>query len=526
MKTKLLNTKLILSTALTTALFSITSQACEMSKETVKGIYIQPDSQYLHFGEGPETHGPITANIYKCQKSAGKYLMFSLGTARPGLASDVSNITYDGKITKQNCRIENSNFVKEDLNTLVESSLRKQFQTIRQCLYLRVRDLNRTPIQFKQKQTSCRMKEQTNGTVTMEGDYCFIKINPRQELQVSIEVKQDCLNPEFLAYSKIDLQDINLFMNAWITSDDSGVDPDAQYIRSLPSRAVFLPSTKNLKLSENPSRPEIAFPSTYKTDINPGNITIQKTGVNRYNLDFSLEVQNRSQSTCVQNLPCTSPSNYQAPVAGEVELNQIINGKKEYVTSYWHIGEAPAQWQGLLKNENLTILENVELKKGQQYEMTFTMLDPYDDYRLALRKRSEIKFNLPTPNETLDNVQPTPIMDNSRSMDGLSPINTSMIKFSVDSMIEQLNTALRSSRVSIFWPQIYSQSCVPSTGQCLSLGKGPALVDIKVQFTLGDLDPNTQVFKLQNIQIKKQSSVMASYQKSVKALPTYKCDVN
>ncbi|MFN8845452.1 MAG: hypothetical protein ACK5W9_01250 [Bdellovibrionales bacterium] len=499
-----------------------------MLKPDKSEIYINPDLQYVHFGNKLETTGPITSEIFKCQKSSGKHLMFSIGVKRASVFSDVEHISYDGQYKQNQCTFKNSNLdnADQDFEKQVAHQIHKQHHFIRSCLYLRVRDLGRTPLDFKPNQAACRMRAQTSGTIIMDGDYCFAKINRQQHLQLSVEVKQNCLNSEYLKSQNISAQDLDLVVNTWVAGDDSGVSSDLEYLRSIPVKVSLLPSSKLLSKSENLNKSEIEFPDTYNVNIHQGPFSLQNVGTDRFNIDYSLEVSNRSDDICVNGLPCTNVSNYTVPVAGQIELSEIINSQEEYIKSWPFLSQAPAQYQGVLKNSITPVIEKFKFDPRKIYQVTFKMLDPYEDYWFALNRIVAIKFNLPTPNESLDNIQSTPTTEVLGEFKALSSLPSSMVRHAISRSIEELNAVLRNGGNRNMWPPRYDNICFGDVKNCSPLEKLPEIVNLKIRFRVKGVDPLSGKMIFQSIQIQKWEKGQKVKIKHSENLPEHSCEPN
>jgi hypothetical protein len=502
-------------------------QACMMSKVDRNQIFMRPDLQFLHIGTKMSSMGPITSEINGCQKSEGQFLMFSIGVKRPGLVTDVDNISYDGIISENSCRIERSTFKggysqKEEAQAII-----KQLAAVRQCLYLRVRNLNEKPIEFEPEQTACKVTEQKDKTIILQGDYCFLPVQSDTQLQVSIETKQECLKPEYLAKKKISAQDIEIVANAWLAEDNSGSSTSIEYLQSMSVRFGILASEKTIPLAENFIKKEVQYPTQYNVDINPGSLILQKVGDRRYNIDFSLEVKNRTKEVCVADQACSSVANYQAPVAGQVELFELQGTKPEYMYGWPFLAVAAPQYQGLVKNVIRPTLEKKEFEPNSKYRLVYTMYNPEQDYRSALKKLQARQFTVPSVSETLESLPMAPVMGSNSMQQNMPGFPTSMLLEAAYNVTTEFRKATRQGKDTILWPLYYTQICNgvgdSKAMRCVEARSLPEVVTITIDFTTGKLDPGTSILALKTISATKKSTILPELS-DLNSLPRYRCD--
>jgi hypothetical protein len=508
--------------------FPKTSLACEMTKEDRNEIYINPDLNFLHYGSKSKSAGPITTEIVNCRKSDGKFLMLSLGLKNSSLISDVSHLSYDGRfVSDMQCSISHANSIFPNIASFEQrfkKNLQSQFKALRSCLYFRVRDFNKEPIHINNNQAACRVTPGPDATFALEGDFCFIKVNPRAHLQLAVEVKQECRNSDFLVAHNISAQDLNLVANTWIAGDDSGQSNDLEYVRSIPIKVSLLPSRKVLPVAENNIKEEIQYPSSYNVSINAGPIQLQKVGPGRFNFDFALAVNNQGREVCISDKPCSGPSNFNMPVGGEIELFEITSSGPELVRRYPFLAIVPPQFQGILKNTNRSVIEDFDFKPGSKYQIVFTMSDPAEDYRKAQVRVNSIKFELPKVSDSLPNIQPTPTLGNLREFRVMDSLPSGMTPKTVDSALSELNRILKDGKTTVQWPLSFDSYCSSENPQrCTDVSRVSDAFRISVLFQAGKVDADTNILNMSHFILSGESPLGPLYQGHVESLPSYQC---
>ncbi|MBL7669754.1 MAG: hypothetical protein JNM39_04655 [Bdellovibrionaceae bacterium] len=507
---------------------SKTSLACDMTKEDRNEIYINPDFNFLHYGSKSKSAGPITTEIVNCRKSEGKYLVFSLGLKKSSLISDVSHLSYDGRlISDKQCSIKYGSAVFPNMTSLEEKfqlDHQKQFKVLRSCLQFRIRDIDKEMIQFSPNQATCRVTPGPDSTFALDGNYCYIKVNPRTHLQVAVEVKQDCRDSKFLVANSISAQDLNIVANTWISGDESGQSHDLEYVRSFPIKMSLLPSKKLFPLADNNIKEEIQYPSSYNVSLEAGPIQFQKVGAGRFNFDFSLAVNNQGPESCVPGKPCSSNSNFNMPVGGEIQLSEVNADGTELVRRFPFLAVAPPQFQGILKNTYRPVIEDFEFKPGSKYQVTFTMTDPVEDFRRAQVKINSIKFELPKVSDSLPNIPSTPTMGNIRDFKVMDALPSGMTPGTVDSALSELNRILKDGKATVQWPQAFETVCSARGLQnCVELSRVSEVFNISVEFQAGKIDPNTNLLNVSDIVLGGESALGPLLRGSVEQLPSYVC---
>lgn len=497
---------------------------CKMSRDPKMNYFISTESKALGmFSEAAESPRAPSV-IERCQLDSGKFLMLSLGVRRPTLNSDVADVSFDGKLTDTKCSIDNS-FLKEQPNYSERSKIvEQQHKVLRTCTYLQIFDLDNKPIEFQPEQKNCTITRMPTGSLKAEGDLCFVRIRPINRFAVSTVVKDECRDANFLKANNIAPQDIEAALNAYVVGDASGISTDVEPIGSTKTRLYIAPHSKLLNLSDDFGPENPRFPTEFNADVHMGELKIRGSK-ETFTVDMSLLVNNRSKRSCYQGL-CASPSDFDVPVVGQVELYEIQkSGKENYIDAWWHAGLVNPNWQGLMKS-GPHVLNETELKSGTHYRMTVTFVDPAEDFTLFIKDIQQMTIDLKGLQGTagLDSIAPIMALT---SLVGLAPMENlpSMSSPNMEVEMERILKTLQKFGQDRQWPSYYDDVCNSSRASCVKAGKSKFYSKLTLDFTMGEFNTETGSWDLNNYIAKRESSVFGSYNMKLKALPTVACEV-
>lgn len=500
------------------------AQACRMSRDAKSNYFINLDSGKVGmFGTG-EVQVIAPTVIERCQPSAGKYLMLTLGLRTQGLVSDVSDISFDGRLAQDNCSISNSLLAQEQTFAEKKGYFEQQFKLLRTCTQMQITELEGKRLDFKTDQVQCKMTIK-DGVITAEGNYCFIRIQPNNRISVATIIKPECTKPEFLKAHGLNPMDLEALFNAYVVGDDSGNSSDVDPLGSSRIRLSVSPmAASGIPLSDDFEGQQPKFPTDYTPDIHMGNVNFRPIGENRVSADLSLLVDTRTKKSCSDGL-CTSAGDYNTPVVGEVELFQVDSSKRSFIQSWWFAGIAQSRWQGLLRGIQQNI-DEVTFKPGQKYQLDVTFVDPYDDYDMFISGMKQLVIDLKQVQGTagLDVITPIASLQSLIGLPivgGLPGIKSADLN--LDDEVKRILAALKALTQERQWPIYYHQICDSSVSTCIRSGKAKYFLKVSTEFELGALN-DENIFTLKNIKVKKDSPRFASYSKTVSELPSVKCD--
>lgn len=462
--------------------------------------------------------------IDKCTEEAGNYLMFSKGVFMPSLVSDVADISLDGDLPDNNkCRIENALFNKEwDLDQK-KSLVRRQHAFLNKCAFINVAEMTGRPLRYRAQQKYCTVTTLGPSLVRLEGDYCFLQINPSYNLAISMGIKPECANVDVLRELNLDYGDIEATLNSYIAGDDSGASSELTPIGSSKYRFTLQAPEDLIPLSEDLGTESPRFPSIYSVNINPGELKFAPAGEERVSLDMYLSVDNTPTVICKES-PCAHPSTFNVPIAAEVEIfKKLSNGRFQSIDGWPIGGIAQGNWRGLFRLPQ-QVIDGIGFKKGERYKVVVTMIDPYDDYYLYVARATQFLIDLRGANGVagLDSI---PSLSPLTSLAGLPPM-TGLPSLSSADLNQDIEISLRYFRrlgATRLWPTYYSTLCDPSHGACFPAGKQKFWNRFTTEFDIGDLN-DEGVFGLSNITVLKESSKSVVMNKGLKSFPSYTCE--
>jgi hypothetical protein len=512
----------ILMAALSLMLGEAAFATCKMSRDPKFNYYISPENQTVGmFTEGGNLNQSPTV-VERCQSDAGSFLMVSLGVRRPGLNSDTSDVSFDGKLSDSQCRINNS-FSRNPISFLETAGLvRDQHRILRTCTYLQIYDLDGRPLNFKNVSPSCRITTLDNNIVRAEGDYCFFRLQAASRFAISAIVKPECRDPDFLKANHINPQDIEASLNTYVTGDDTGMSSDVTPIGATKVRLYIAPYSNHLNLSDDFGPDVPRFPSDYGAEIHMGGMKIRGS-LGNYVMDMSLQVDNIMQRTC-KNGFCTSPADFDIPVVGEVELNEVkAGGKMNYIDGWWHAGLVPARWQGLLRTAQHNLNE-VEFKPGRRYSMTVTFIDPYEDFALFRKGMQQLLIDLRGVQGTagIDSIQPLSSLGELiglPNLENLPTLSSPDMSAELGRIIETLQRMGQDRQ----WPYYYDRICDSRRASCIVAGKQKYFLKLTTEFTVDGQDDDNMELRVRDIVVKRDSPKFENYTRRVQELPGVVC---
>jgi hypothetical protein len=495
---------------------------CKMSRDPKFNYFASFEANAIGtFGEGSNLNfAPST--IERCQQDAGQFLMISLGVRRTNLFSDTADISFDGKITDAQCKIKNS-FLK-NAPDFAESQnfLSEQYKALRSCTYLEIYDLGGKPLVFNNQQAHCTLTTLPGNIVKAEGDYCFFRIQPNNRFAIGTVIRPECKDEAFLKANHINPQDIEASLNTYIVGDDTGTSEDVNPIGSSRVRLYIAPSTQQLALTEENGPENPRFPTEYTAEIHMGEFKLRGS-LGNYVSDLSLLVDNRSPRVC-KNGFCTSPSDFDLPVVGEAELQQLNpNGTHTFIDSWWHAGIAPARWQGLMKSAQHNLNE-VEFKPGTRYSLTVTFVDPYEDFSLFLKGMEQLLIDLRGMQGTagIDSIMPIPSLTELVGLpplESLPALRSPDMSAEMDRILETMNKLGQDRQ----WPSYYDHVCDSTRATCIRSGKAKYFLKLTTEFTVAGIDEQNSQVLLKDITVTRESPQFENYRKAIQEFPKVVC---
>ncbi|MCX7979123.1 MAG: hypothetical protein N2578_08980, partial [Bdellovibrionaceae bacterium] len=496
--------------------------ACKMSRDPKYNYFTSYESgtRSMFYEASLRQHSPTV--IERCGQSGGKKLLLALGVRAQSFQSDVSEISFDGKFSPERCELLNSlskNSVDAEART---GALERQFRALRTCANIQVYDLDGRHISYRPNQARCKITSIGNGVLQLEGDFCFLDVNPRNRFAVLTNIKPECADAKFLKKHNIQPQDIEGTLNAFLTGDDSGFSTDVDPLGSSRVRLYIQPGRDLMPLTEAYSDSMARFPTEYAADINIGHLKIRGSDQN-YMVDLSVEVDNRGAPRCSRSF-CAAPNDFTIPVVGEVELVQMLpGGRSRFIDSWWHAGFAHPQWQGLVRSFERNLNE-ITMSKGERYQLTVTFYDPFEDWQLFAKAAEQFLIDLRGTQGTagIDMIAP---LQGLQSLMGLPLLEAlpSLRSPDMTQEMERILYALRTLGQDRQWPSYYERACDTEMSSCVRPGKVKFMVKVGVRFTVEGWNAADNIVQLRDYEVFRESSYLPGYTRRVKSLAEVRC---
>lgn len=501
------------------------AQECQMSKGFKYNYFLDMQTQNVGlFGNNIEALPPTV--IQNCRGSSGKYLGIGLGVAKPFIISDTANVSFDGELSEEICKLENT---PKELMSHEEKKriLKAQYHMLRSCTHLEITHLEGRPIQFESQQGFCTIEKKPNGKLIAKGDFCYIKVTPDLRVAVSVAINPNCANASYLLQNNIQISDVDSFLQAFVVDEPSGIFINNQ-IGSAPVRVSILPTDEAMNLNKDAPEEGARFPTTFGADVHMGSMNIV-SGDNGGNpataLRLSLFVDNRGDRKCNKDGICAGPGDYQIPLAAEVTLYEYKNGKRIAVDS-WYAGRfldpfVKAQWQGLY-DLGQHIVDGLEMEENKTYEVVMNFYNPYEDFLMLTTRFQEFTIDYTLLNGTAgkDSIDPLASLNNIKllpTLNNLPPVDTSN-DLSVE--YEKIQQYFRGFSRDSQFPPYYDDICVE--GLCHKTKSTGKYLQISNKFKI-QKDPESGEIKVKDLTLERTSPVMKSYQIENATLPGVVC---
>jgi len=496
------------------------SVACEMSKDQRINYF----SSYESHGQGyflDRARDSIRpAHISKCQSSSGQFLMLSLGLKSSQLNSDVRDKSYDGSLVADRCSLKNSPFLRNRSSDDRKSYFDKQFHHLRSCYFLQVSELNGRDLVFPEIQKFCKVTHLTRSTAKLEGDACFLQIQPYYQLAVGVGQNPACAVKEELVSMNLHPKDLDLSLDAFVAGDASGLSTQLEPIGAQPIRAILTPDSTLLELSPDQGTQVPRFPSTYSVELHQGPLVIRSLGEDRTHWDIQLAASNFLEAKC-NGAFCASPSDFSQSAIGMVTLKEL---EKLKILDEWIVGSyAPADWQGILKGMH-HVSEGVHLKIGKKYQIDVEVVDPTIDYSMWLSALPQLLIDLRDANGVagIDIFSPLSSLQSLISIPEVAALPTltgGELTLELDKAIERL----KDLRMGFDWPPFYEKFCEQRSGKCRKTDSDKYLLRLSTQFKVTSLNEEN-IFEISEIKVKRQSPYFLNYERSIQSFPQVECE--
>lgn len=518
------NQILAVSFALVLGFFhSSDSRACVASRDPRINYFISYEKPYAGlFADGAAVKDIRPTIVEKCQGSSGQFLMIALTLRTQKSNGRTGDISFTNRLKDDSCKIVNNPFPVAQSYEQKSKVFEKQYQLLRSCTYLDVVEIDDNMIQLPESQPAAKIEVLGKNHIRAEGDFVYIQVRPSNRFAIGIGLKKECTRASTIRALGLEPGDLQALLNTYIAGDASGSTTDLTSIGSTRVRLALTAGSELMNVSSLDEPSDIpSWPTTFKTGVEFGTLTIKPENDARSKLDFTPLVDNLGEKKCRGGI-CSSENSFQAPVAGLVELTDLSGYRKKVVDSWYFGANAPGQYQGFLEGVS-KYLDPGLISVGKRYRVEMTMVDPYEDYLLFRSGLSQMMVDLTGLGSVagLDVMQAFGGIVSVAGMKSLSGLG-GMVGPDADQIIQTAMKEMEAFKGPQSWPPFFDKTCIGKTGTCFSRGQVKYVKKIGAEFIIGELKED-RTYQLENMSIFSIDPVSGYQQRKNPAAPYVDC---
>lgn len=500
------------------------SYACEVLAPEQTSIAISSNSQEQIFYNALRIldSAPYTT-INECKLTAAKrrYVMLALGVENLILNNRNSTYSISDRDRDHQCRIENSDLGSQMTHKEQFAELKLKREFLNKCVVVKVTDFGPKGLHYPEEQKGCTIERISDHAANFSGGYCYFKPDFNSNFSVELEVNPDCLSVEGLKARNITAKDFNAILNVYTSDVSNGENNDLVALGGTEVRVSVNPIAEVVKPADDFGVTRPVFPAKYTfNEIHLGKPEVSAR--RRYlQFKFPLVVDTRCERKCSGGL-CSSPCDYAQPVVGEHQLEVLVNGKWEYVNSWYDGAVAPGQWQGILYGLGKRIQKNALLEDAQ-YRMKISFREPNLDFKYFdgdVVRRLFLNNNNIGGLSSRGRIALIPLIHNIPGGDSV-PVITPIAEIDFNGSLDGVERSLRTFQSYLnnkYWPPLYEDIC-DSEGVCYENGK--KFLELGVKFKL---TKTGNKYEMKDIYFSKDSVFSGSYPyEKVDKFPEIKC---
>ena len=503
-------------------LFIVGSEAfaCGVSTQSYLNLAISTvEEKLFSYGVKAIDENVPSAVVSNCRETAAKrrFVMITFGPEMIGQNDSIRGTNFDRIFTNEaSCSISNNPLKKIQSIESVSAKFDSRWKFINECVEVNVTELGPRPLSYPADQVGCKIKKNSDKSITFGGGFCFIKPSPDSEINVSINVKEACKGLQGYKDHAVELQDMEAGFNFYTSSTYKDEITDLSAFGSSTLRLSVNPSNSLFRTSDDFGILRPTFPADYAiNDVHLGKIEINELNDKTVTLKTPFIVSNFCKSVEKNGLK-SSVCDYATPYIGEVKL---INSKGQTEATWFDGGLAPAQWQGILNGEGQAFSRDV-LKAGQSYKIEVSFSDPYFEYN-SFKKRLKSKIqrlNIRFPELYIGgSISEIPDLGNITDTDHMIEVGA-VGEINFPANIPGLSNERK--RLGAFFsttlfPPIYEKACHPETGECEKVGT--EFVKFTATFKVGS------DYSISGLEVDRKSKILGSYKKKITEQPEYIC---
>lgn len=491
------------------------AQACQGNapKDLNVGVDLEQGSRFYYnkkkvFRDKPQI------NLQNCGQavSNGEEIMIAVGIENNVLTNQVAAYSYNDVASTfgDSCKLINNPFEFQDPKER-HAKLHERRKILNECITIQITDFASGSITYPEEQPGCKITKVSEKSIDMKGAFCYVTPRMESTFSIHVEVNPACKTREFLIENKLSPQDINAVLNTYKAGDSSGTSGDLTAITTTNLRFSINSPKEIMPVSDNYGLNRPTWPSQWSgAHIDMGNFSIQGRSELADTFSTSFVVDNRCERKCVNGL-CSSMCDYAQPIIAQHELFELVDGKYEYLKTWYDGGIASAQWQGMLFGIGHDMPKG-QMETGKKYRLEILIDEPdftFHQFNGRFSERIRLRGNhIPDINRNGGFINPIPIFDTIRNGEVIPELSIiTGIDFHSDGLGQLLRNGVQSFQAYLnnsFWPPFYEELCNPITGSCQPMGSGK--VKLTVDFELGEKDLDEGTYYINNPIVSKETS--------------------
>jgi hypothetical protein len=465
-----------------------------------------------------------------------KFFEVRLGPVEASLNSHISRTVISKNYRPLQCKINNSKIKPHELKDQISFHENKR-AFLELCVETHVVDKGSKEIIFLENQEWCAPTRVSPKEVVINGPQCYFKVQPNSNFFVYLKTKKECDDPAYLRKNGVFPAEFLAEFSTFLTDSEDGRGLNFTTIGKSLLRFILGPEEKLIPTGVSYNE-TVSYPLTWVLpNVEVGEIKIQKkkTVKNSTFIRLPLMVDNRCKKVC-KNGKCVGPCHFIQPLAGEVNLFQEVDGKKEFITTWYTGGAVPANWQGKVEGVEERVFR--DLTPGK-YNIEVIFRDPTEDWRFFTKdfnsKIGRLSTDLSTSRiGTVFGEHPT-IASGTFDLSGLA---SSISRISRGTKFDSLKRArfkFHNLFTYKYWPPMYEKICDQNLEACERLGGSKKYLKFNIDFNLieekvrGRTDipgmPNqfNKRLALKEVKVKRESTHLPDYQMEVTKFPKGEC---
>lgn len=446
------------------------TQACQVSAPWAYNFFASYENNSSHgYGRGSDITRVSGCTSYR------KFLMIQLMADH--LTRDANQTgNPSGQLIDDRCQIKNSSLTTPPLPfQQIADFYASETNFLNSCVRSIVRETADPRLNYPEKQPGCTVIRISETEASYTGNFCFFQPSATSLYEIRHEIVPECLKPEFLKAQHMEPTDIPATWRYFLAGDASGLSTQLNARGESSSRISINPGSELFPISDDLGDILPRWPSTWAVEVQVGGLEIKKTSATNLQVQLTLLADNTCTHLCKDGI-CSSPCNYQAPLAYEATLSEVYSNRKPTIIDSW-MGASVLfpQWQGLNRSASPNALLQDSVRVGGHYRLELKFADPHDDYTLAttairqklidLTRMSDASLGSTEILPSLNILGLLPKLINVPNIPGVAHSGNSTI---TTQQIANALTELEAFFHTVPWPPYYDQICSKDLTHCFS----------------------------------------------------------